>query len=183
MKIWPRTACMVNFFLEVKDVTCYSVAKDKGMDLNSILIENARARRPLPANLQIGKSAGTGSDEGRDNRKKQVVPFIPFDRDSVDISLENSSRTEIRQDLLQFHVSLTRNRVEIEEKGRETGKKVSSDIAAYKAEGVAITDSKIVQEERSIGPYGLHVNQSAMRRYEQAGSYRNWHPTTFEITV
>ncbi len=151
------------------------------MGINNILIENTRAHRSLPAARQIGRSGGVSRDEGHNGREKKEVPFIPLNGDSVAIS--SGSGTEIRQDLLQFHVSFTRNRIEIKGNDHDTPQKASPDIFASQAEGVALTDSKAVQEERSIGPYSLHVNRSAIKRYEQARSYRNWHATTFELTV
>lgn len=172
-----------NFLLEVKNETCYNVTKDDQMGINSILIENTRARRPLPANLQIGGSGGVSRNEGRGGRGEKEVSCAPFTNDSVAISPAGRNGTEISQELVRFHVYFTGNRIEIQGKESETKNDAFSGVAACDAQGVFFTDSKAVQEERSIGPYSLHVNQSAMKRYEQARSYRNWSTTTFEMTV
>lgn len=151
------------------------------MNTSNTVIRNLPARRFMPDNIVVRKNGFAEREEKNKSGREKEVQYQTFRSDDDLIKSGNRTRAELQQDLLQFHVSYTRNRIGIEKEDLAAGKEVSTVSNTYPAE--TVTDSQTVQESRNVGPYTLHVSQSAIKRYEEARSYVNWQTTTFETTV
>lgn len=147
------------------------------MNTTVITSENIRTRGHVPV---IGE-ARRGEDLHREDRqgagsRKDLPSFlVAFDGDDVRIS--SGTRAQGTQERLPANVSSAGSSQALE--GQRNGHDYSMTV---KRTGAAV-ESGVVRYSASIGPYDVHVSNVAMKRYSEASSHRNWHPSTFELTV
>jgi len=168
-----RTGATLTFFLVEKEKKCYHVPAR----VNTIVIstENIKTRMPVPVITEAGRGTGTRRDDGGDAGAGKALPTFLAAFDDVTISSQKKTGQAVEDHVVAYvPATVTPKPVKIE-------KKTNSEMAVNHT--AAATDSEIVQDSRAVGPYDLNVKTMAMKRYGEASSFRNWHPTTFEIVI
>jgi len=145
--------------------------------VNAIVIstENIKTRPQVP----VISEARRGEDARRDNRgdgdSRKTLPSFSGAFDRVAISPHNKTVQAADDRVVPYMPAAATL------KPVATEKKTSSEMAVKHA--AAATGGEIARDGRAGGPYDLNVQTMAMKRYGEASSYRNWHPTTFEIVI
>ena len=117
----------------------------------------------------------------RDNEERNSQRAVPsfvvaFNGDEVTISSKKRPDDSSQGEAFSSQALVPENTREISEL-----RNLSPD-AAVNVAGVSVS-SETVRNIRSFGPYEIQVNQYAMKRYGEAGSFRVWHTSTFEVTA
>ncbi|MEN6476744.1 MAG: hypothetical protein ABFC75_01995 [Rectinema sp.] len=145
--------------------------------MNAIVIstENIKTRPQVPVISEARRGEDARRDNGGDADSRKALPSFPGAFDRVAISSHN--KTVQTADGRVVHYVPTAATL----RPVTTEKKTSSEMAVKHT--AAATGSEIARDGRAGGPYDLNVQTMAMKRYGEASSYRNWHPTTFEIVI
>lgn len=145
--------------------------------MNAIVIstENVKTRPQVPVISEARRGEDARRDNGGDADSRKALPSLlgVFDRVAI------SSHKKAVQAADARVVACVPATVTLKPVTKE--KKTTSEMAVNHA--AAATGSEIARDGRAAGPYDLNVQTMAMKRYGEASSYRNWHPTTFEIVI
>lgn len=153
------------------------------MNINTISTENINAHARISTGIEVlrGEDVSRGGGQGTPSGKVMSAPLAVCDYDSVAIASQSRALQAV-QDHLRVQVPVAKKScLPVEEDQNETTRRVLTGVTVNRAS--VVTNSEIVRDSRTVGPYALHVNSSAMKRYGEASSYRNWQSTTFELTV
>ena len=154
-----------------------------GVNINTISTENIKEQTRSPAGIEArrGEDAFRGGGQGMPSGRVSPAPLAVCDYDSVAINSQ-SRALQAAQDQLRVQVPVAqKSYLPVEEDQSEITRRILTGTTVNRAS--VVTNSEIVRDSRTVGPYALHVNSSAMKRYGEASSYRNWQSTTFELTV
>ncbi len=145
--------------------------------MNAIVIstENIETRPQVPVISEARRGEDARRDSGGDAESRRALPSFLSTFDRVAIS-SHKKTVQAADDCVVAYVPAT-----VTLKPVTTEKKTSSEMAVNHS--AAATGSEIARDGRAAGPYDLNVQTMAMKRYGEASSYRNWHPTTFEIVI
>ena len=145
--------------------------------MNAIVIstENIKTRPQVPVISEARRGEDARRDNGGDADSRKALPSFISAFDRVAISSRKNT-VQVSDDHVVAYEPVT-----VTLKPVATEKKTSSEIAVNHT--AAATGSEIARDGRAAGPYDLNVQTMAMKRYGEASSYRNWHPTTFEIVI
>ncbi len=154
-----------------------------GVNINTISTENINAHARIPSGIEArrGEDAFRAEGQGTPSGKTMPAPLAVCGYDSVAIASQGKALQAV-QNQLRVQVPVTKKScLPVEEDQNEITRRVLAGVTVNRSS--VVTNSEIVRDSRTVGPYALHVNSSAMKRYDEAGSYRNWQSTTFELTV
>jgi len=154
-----------------------------GVNINTISTEKINAYAQIPAGIEARRGEDTfrGERQGSPPGKVVSASLAVCDDDSVAIASQGRA-LQAAQDQLRVQVPVVKKSyLPVEEDQNEISRRVLAGVTVNRTN--VATNSEIVRDSRTVGPYALHVNSSAMKRYGEASSYRNWHTTTFELTV
>ena len=145
--------------------------------MNAIVFstENIKTRPQVPVISEARRGEDARRDDGGEADSRKALPSFLAAFDRVAISSQKKT-VQAADDRVVAYVPAT-----VTLKPVTTERKTSSEAAVNHA--AAATGSVIVRDGRAAGPYDLNVQTMAMKRYGEASSYRNWHPTTFEIVI
>ena len=158
-------------FLVEKEKRCYY------MSVNAIVIstESIKTRPQVPVISEARRGEDARRDNGGDADSRRALPSLLGAFDRVAIS-SHKKTVQPADDRIVAYVPAT-----VILKPVTTEKRTSSEMAVNHT--AAATGSEIARDGRAAGPYDLNVQTMAMKRYGEANSYRNWHPTPFEIVI
>ncbi|MBP7527829.1 MAG: hypothetical protein KA801_07885 [Syntrophorhabdaceae bacterium] len=145
------------------------------MNVIVISTENIKTRPQVPVISEARRGEDARRDNGGDADSRKALPSLPGAFDRVAVS-SHKKTVQAADDRVVAYMPAT-----VTLKPVTTEKKTGSEMAINHA--AAATGSEIARDVRAAGPYGLNVQTMAMKRYGEANSYRNWHPTTFEIVI
>jgi len=145
--------------------------------VNAIVIstENIKTGSQVPVISETRRGEDARRDNGGDADSRKALASFSGAFDRVAISSHNKM-VQAADDRVVAYMPAAATLKPV-----TTEKKTSSEMAVKHA--AAPTGSEIVRDSRVAGPYDLTVQTMAMKRYGEASSYRNWHPTTFEIVI
>lgn len=138
--------------------------------MNSISVREDRPRNSVPA-----LSRWRDADQGNSQR---AVPSFLVVLNGDELAISSKKRPDNAPQGKEFsaQVPAPENTGGVPEL-----RDISTDVAAGIA-GVALS-SETVRNARSFGPYDIQANRYAMKRYQEADSFRAWHTSTFETTA
>jgi len=168
-----RTEMTLTFFLVEKEKKCYHITMQ--VNTTAISTENIKTHMPVPVISETGRGTGARRDDRGDAGSGKALPTFLAAFDDVRISSQKKTG-QAADDRIVVYMPAT-----VTPKPVKTEKKTNFEMAVNRTP--AATDSEIVRDGRAVGPYNLNVKTMAMKRYGEASSYRNWHPTTFEIVI
>lgn len=143
--------------------------------VNNSIIREDRLKGAVPVLSRLQNTER--SRQENQEKPQRAVPsfFVVFDDDEVMIASKKRSDNYAQSSKIPARVA--------EDPGTiSESRSVVYDLAAAKTVAVSPT-SEAVRSAISLGPYDCEVNQYAMKRYQEAGSLRALHTSTFEITA
>ncbi len=145
--------------------------------VNNSILRDDRLRGALPV-VSRSQNADLSRQDNEERDAQRAVPsfVVAFNSDEVTISSKKKPGDNSQGGVFSAQALVPENTREISEL-----RNLSPDAAAN-ITGVSVS-SETVRNIRSFGPYEIQVNQYAMKRYGEAGSFRVWHTSTFEITA
>lgn len=144
---------------------------------NNSIIREERPRSTMPVVSRL-QNTDLSRRDNEERHSRVVVPsFVAaFTGDEVTISSKKRPRDNSQGEVLSAEALVPEITREISQL-----RGLSPDAAAS-IPGVSLS-SETVRDVRSFGPSEIKVNRYAVKRYDEASSFRVWHTSTFEVTA